>query len=687
MKKNVRFLIWALLVASPAVWGFSEDFEGQAIPSKNEPPAGWTFVNVVSQAGTYYEVVADNGGNVGRVKCDVVVNSIYAPGYLLNTTGLNPALAINGSYDFKLEDEGAFTDGIMLFGDILNGYTTDFFYVKYQNNGSGYPAVIQKSAYPSGNAPVLAQGGNQISWNTWYQCAFTWVPTSGTTGTFSNNVTKADGTVVSSMTATITLPETTYFAFTSANDALRVDNIQINYKPTILQIEPGAGAGSENVPLDTMLKWEFIPSEYPVLYYDVWFGTDPNLTPGATCKQLVNMQNVTEIDPASPTSPWGTTLLKGTTYYWRVDTYEPNDIAPLMTEGTIWSFTTLPPTPVVIEQPVSVLADPGIDATFSVTASDAASYAWYKNDTLILASDAGYTGADTNALTVLAIDNADEGWYHCVPQNGAGPADPGSDKASLTVKRLMAHWKFDRDTDQAGIYTDSAEDHNGLLLDPNHVLTYVDGIDSDAIQMDAASVANAGAWNPSSTSNQLTVSCWVKMSNVGGYQGIIGKADSWGTTNCWSWRTLNNQAVLQWYRNNSYGPNVTIHVDQWEFICMTVGSDVTRAYVNGLQAGTGNFTFGAGVNDPIWIGRAENHPDRWFNGAIDDLRIYNYAISAADVVDEYNRLVDPDITPCLYPEKVGPGDINGDCVVNLLDLAEMTTGWLTCGVYPVDNCQ
>ncbi len=688
MNTRLRLFVMLLVFGSVGWGGISEDFDGQSPPSTNSPPSGWNFIKVEDQAGTFYEAVSDHGGIAGRVKCDVVHLTQYPPGYLVNSMGFDATLAIKGSYDFMVEDEGAWSDGLFMMGDIFDGLTADFYVVKYQYNTPSTPTVISKSQYVAGQnttMAVLAGGTGRVIFGTWYSCEFTWEPISGTTGVFTTNTIQSNGTVLDILSATITLPETAYIGFSSANDALRIDNVEIDYKPGAIAIEP---AEPENVSLDTLLKWEFVPEGYPVLYYDVWFGTDPNQIPGESWKQLVYQENITEVDPASPESAWGTDLLNGVTYYWRVDAYEPNTVGTLLIPGEVWSFATIPPTPIVTGQPEDLMVDLGEDAVFAIVASDATSYAWYKNDVLIATDDPGYQGADTDTLTVLAVDGDDDGWYHCVPENSAGPANPPSEKAALTVKRLMANWKFDQATDLAGQYTDSAEEHHALLLEPNTALTYVAGVDGDAIQMDAMSIANGGTWDPSATSNQITVSCWVNWTTSGGYQGIVGKADGWTTSNRWYWRTDLDVARLRWFRNSSYGPDITLTVNQqWQFICMTVADGVATGYVNGLQIGTANFSFGGGVADPIWIGRAENHPDRWFNGAIDDLRIYNYAIGPEAVIEEYNRLIDPDISTCLYPDQVGAGDVNGDCKVDLVDFALLTESWLNCGIYPVSFCE
>ncbi|UCG60139.1 MAG: hypothetical protein JSU70_11565 [Phycisphaerales bacterium] len=54
-----------------------------------------------------------------------------------------------------------------------------------------------------------------------------------------------------------------------------------------------------------------------------------------------------------------------------------------------------------------------------------------------------------------------------------------------------------------------------------------------------------------------------------------------------------------------------------------------------------------------------------FNGALDDIRLYDYALSGGEIVQ----------LPCTDPP---PGDANGDCEVDFLDPAILMSNWLRC---------
>jgi hypothetical protein len=58
-------------------------------------------------------------------------------------------------------------------------------------------------------------------------------------------------------------------------------------------------------------------------------------------------------------------------------------------------------------------------------------------------------------------------------------------------------------------------------------------------------------------------------------------------------------------------------------------------YVDGASTGTGSARNAANTGD-LWIGGAKS-VNEYFNGTIDDVRFYNIALSAADVLELYNE--------------------------------------------------
>jgi len=81
-------------------------------------------------------------------------------------------------------------------------------------------------------------------------------------------------------------------------------------------------------------------------------------------------------------------------------------------------------------------------------------------------------------------------------------------------------------------------------------------------------------------------------------------------------------------------------------------------------AGITSFEIGAG-----WYGR--------YDGALDDFRIYDYALSPAEVAYVATRG-----TGLFPPPPNSPADLNADGTVNLRDLAALATEWFQTSLWP-----
>jgi hypothetical protein len=73
--------------------------------------------------------------------------------------------------------------------------------------------------------------------------------------------------------------------------------------------------------------------------------------------------------------------------------------------------------------------------------------------------------------------------------------------------------------------------------------------------------------------------------------------------------------------------------------CSTKDGTIIKHFINGVQSATGSVS-----GDPIYtsgkrlyISRFSDSASRFFNGQLDDLKIYNYALSADEIKQDYNQ--------------------------------------------------
>jgi len=153
---------------------------------------------------------------------------------------------------------------------------------------------------------------------------------------------------------------------------------------------------------------------------------------------------------------------------------------------------------------------------------------------------------------------------------------------------------------------------------------------------------NTGIWNPSERTGELTVAVWVKWEGLSGnYQGIVGKRDSWTATDTYWGLELNvdsgNIGFSRWDNYPWFGDNIP-PVGEWQHIAVTFDGTTVIMYIDGVEVGrdTG-FSFGAGENAGVVFGTVETSGWNPFNGTIDEVRLYDTALSADEILELAGR--------------------------------------------------
>ncbi len=448
----------------------------------------------------------------------------------------------------------------------------------------------------------------------------------------------------------------------------------VTIAPSNIAKVPDPYNGEIKVNIDTALNWE-APDEFVPVGYDVRIGTDPNMT-----TVLATGTTDTTVD-ASPSGD----LAYNTKYYWRVDAVESDGGSTVTHSGEMWEFTTIPEAPVYTLQPTVFVAAPGTDAEFEVSALNTTSYEWFKSADAVVGDD---TSAGTGAKLVLTeVDVNDEAYYYCVATGPAGSEI--SDIATLAVERKVAHWTLDELS--SGQYADiSGEGHNA---DPNGAPTFSAGAINNGVTItDTNGWASAGTWNPSEYSKQLTISMWVKTSgDFGNWRGLISKRNSWGTDTM-MWRMEQDSGTGNVVFGSSSGSIVSatpLPAGEWEHVAVTFDGSTATIYRNGVNSVSGAVTFQNKTDANLMIGAGEMTDDGTVSyiylGDLDDIQLYNYALSYTEVADLY--LESPLSEPFVCVESYASDyDYDNNCVIDVYDFSVIASQWLSCGRYPASEC-
>ena len=193
---------------------------------------------------------------------------------------------------------------------------------------------------------------------------------------------------------------------------------------------------------------------------------------------------------------------------------------------------------------------------------------------------------------------------------------------------LVAHYEFEG----------NANDSSGNGFDGTAYggLGYVGGVFGKAISLDGVDdYVNCGTFNPSGAGGQLSVCLWAKWDGLNGrWQGLVAKRDTWAADNMmWQLEAHMDTGALDFKREGSYwySGNPVLPVGEWSHVAATFDGTTCKLYVDGTQTGSGSFSLGSDPEAHVIIGATQPNGANAFAGDLDDVRIYNHALSAVAI--------------------------------------------------------
>lgn len=138
------------------------------------------------------------------------------------------------------------------------------------------------------------------------------------------------------------------------------------------------------------------------------------------------------------------------------------------------------------------------------------------------------------------------------------------------------------------------------------------------------------------SSDELTVTMWVKVMNSTAWQRIF---DFGNDTDHYLFLTPSNGSIMRFAIKNGGDEQIVdcqskLPTGVWKHVAVTIGQERTVIYVDGEEAGAATgITIRPSDVHPVmnYLGRSQYLADPALLGDYDDVRIYNYAISADDV--------------------------------------------------------
>jgi len=269
---------------------------------------------------------------------------------------------------------------------------------------------------------------------------------------------------------------------------------------------------------------------------------------------------------------------------------------------------------------------------------------------------------------------------------------------------LVGWWKFDEAAADTNIAHDYAGDNNGVIETLNDDVWWVAAgrplpngtTDGNALEFDGGRVLvpDAPALRPT---DQVTACAWVKFdySQEYGARIVVKGADNKETFDLEV--SEDDGLVFNVRDGNDYdagddsyerypaeSDKDALDHGEWIHIAGTYDGNTVKCYINGRLEGTNNdanavWFLSQDTND-LAIGDRSDATNRSFLGTIDDVRVYNCALSLEEV-----RYIATDTTGIFSVQSsanlYNKEDL-GERAVNLRDFAELAKDWLKKQLWP-----
>lgn len=389
-------------------------------------------------------------------------------------------------------------------------------------------------------------------------------------------------------------------------------------------------------------------------HYEIFRGTTTDMGASWQWKYITKNSTEDNIRPIVPQWDGRTLLLWLRGVYWTYTNYDMDVVGMFDPEPID------PDAPEIVEHPTSVNIRPGGTARLSIRAESPfpMAYQWYK---VVEGGADMEVGEDSDTLIITPAYSSDQGQYYCIVTNTAGTAR--SLNAMLAIMELLAHLPLD------STYTDVTG--NGYHASPVGNPVFAPGKYNQAVDLDGNDYLFLQNGEDLTLFYGGSISAWVKTSQLPT-----------------AWATLAGKGRYAWRlcQNNNYGSaafhfnsqnyeyqangNTSIVDNAWHLLVGTYDGQILSLYVDGqLEAAVSTSEPVRITADPVYIGNRSD-ASRYWVGLVDDVRIYNYALTPSTVQSLYNGFA------CY---EVSPYDLNGDCRVDLGDIMMFLDEWLKDG--------
>jgi len=224
---------------------------------------------------------------------------------------------------------------------------------------------------------------------------------------------------------------------------------------------------------------------------------------------------------------------------------------------------------------------------------------------------------------------------------------------------LVGHWPLDGDANDVS--------GNGLhgtivLADPNGQANFIEGAvglaldlsgGNDYVNIDGYKGITLDPNDPNSVQPAFTVMNWFTVTATGGDHEMVTWGASSGSAVRLTWRVHQGRLRTEHNAGNLRG-NTYVNDGEWHHGALTVAEganlrpDVTKLYVDGVEDTTfsgDNDTYKLTAEHDVRFGMSGPQNGRYWPGSIDDVRIFDHALSTGEIRETLGLLTSYDLAP------------------------------------------
>ncbi|MBI4712537.1 MAG: LamG domain-containing protein, partial [Planctomycetes bacterium] len=220
------------------------------------------------------------------------------------------------------------------------------------------------------------------------------------------------------------------------------------------------------------------------------------------------------------------------------------------------------------------------------------------------------------------------------------PVNPFVDKNFIDNTGLVGSWHFSEGAGTTA--TDSTDYRNNGTISPTATgPTWVDGRFGNGLSFDGTDDSvNIPDSATLDITGQISIEAWINPANLSGNKMIVGKRSDWAVNGCpYDLMQINDGITFYIYGASiqSAGLGGAVSANVWQHIAATYDGANMKVYINGVERANNPTNIAIPTNNAfVGIGRRSDGAYDYFVGLIDEVRIYNRALSASEILTRYN---------------------------------------------------